>query len=388
LNKTLDGEETEKTMQKYFSFLVLMMIAFIPGQMIFAQGSDVTLNREDFPPVRVAERSGDCLVTVESVGLPFAGYSTLNPYQRTIAEMGGTGLIVSSNGYIITAPDVVRDSEILTVTYKGEEYDATLEMIDDYYDLALIKIDAHGLPAVRWGDSNMVVRGDPVVVMGAPVGLEESLTYGFVTNIRDFRIVGPHGYDGMLVLGGFVIDAALHAGVQTGPVFNSNGEAIAIVSRKSRGGEEDIGYTVPSNLVRSVVDQMINEGSVCHPWLGIFPHSGYDRALALYMGIPIHEIDPEPGVKCDVVGVFVETVEKRSPAAESGIVRGDLLLRADEKLIRTVKDLETIILNKGCGETVSLEIIRNFEIRLVIITIGDKQEDYGNIYVAGRNVSI
>jgi len=374
-------------MRKYLLLFVLILLCVGWGETLLAQDAQ-TINRADFPPVRVAEKAGDILVTVEGIGLPFAGFSVLNPFQRTIAQVGGTGFIVRSDGYILTSPDVVRDLDIVKVTYQGEKYDAKVEVIDDYYNLALIKIDRTGLPAVKWGNSDLVERGEPVVVMGAPVGLDRTLTYGFVTNIRDFRVVGPHGYDGMLVLNGFVIDAALHQGVETGPVFNSKGEAIAIVSRKSRGGEENIGYAIPSNLVRSIVDQMITQGKVCHPWLGIFPYYNFNRTLALYMGIPINEIDPETGQKYDVVGVLVSAVAETSPAAEAGLQRGDLLLRADGKLLRTVKDLETIILNKGCGDDLELVVVRNFELRYVRIEIGDKQKDYGNIYMLGRSVSI
>ncbi len=377
----------EKDMRKYILFLLAAMILVLPWNLSLAEDEVTTLDREDFPPVRVAEQCGNCLVTVESVGLPYAGFSVLNPFQRTIAEFGGTGFVLRSDGYILTSPDVVRDAEILTVIHQGEEYEATVEMIDEYYDLALLRVDAT-LPEVNWGDSDNVVRGQPVVVMGSPAGLEQTLTYGFVSNIRDFRVVGPSGYDGMLVLGGFIVDAALHRGVQTGPVFNSDGEMIAIVSRKSRGGEENIGYCIPSNLIKHVGDQMISEGRVCHPWLGIFPHYNYNRALALYMGIPINEIDPETGEKYDVVGILVAMVADTSPAAEAGIYRGDLILRADDILLRTIKDLEEIILNKGCGEEVEFTIIRNFELKYVTIEIGDKQEDYGNIYMVGRNVSI
>jgi len=376
-------------MPRYLTFLLISLFILLSGNFLFAEEEDsFTLVREDFPPVQVAAAAGDSLVTVEGVGLPFASYSILNPYIRTISEVGGTGLIVHPDGYIITSPNTVRDTDILTVVYNGEEYDATVEMIDEYYDLALLRIDATGLPAVVWGDSDLMQRGAPVVVMGAPAGLEKTLTYGFITNIRDFRITGPSGYDGMLVLNGFVIDAALHGGVQTGPVFNGDGECIAIVSRKSGGGEENIGYTVPSNVIRDVVDQMINNGEVCHPWLGIFPHYGYNRSLALYMGIPIHEVDPETGEEYDVVGILISDIAAQSPASQVGITNGDLILRADGQLMRTVKDLEEIILNKGCGDEVDLVIIRNFELRYITVEIGDKQEDYGNIYMMGRNVSI
>jgi len=375
-------------MRRYIHFLIMAMLVLLPGNMLLAQDGAVTLDREDFPPVQVARVGGECLVTIESVGLPFAGYSLLSPFQRTITEFTGTGVIVSPDGYIITAPENVRDAEFLKVTYNGVEYDATVEKIDEYYDLALIRIDASGLPSVNWGDSDLVQRGEPVVVMGAPEGLERTLTYGFVTNIRDFRVVGPRGYDGMLILSGFVIDAALHSGVQTGPVYNRNGECIGIVSRKSGGGEENIGYVLPSNLVSGVVDQLITVGQVCHPWLGIFPYLPYNRTLAVYMGIPIDEVDPETGEMYDVVGILVDGVAAGSPAAMAGIVRGDLLLRANDKLLRTVKDLEITILNTGCGEEVNLVIIRNFELRYVPVEIADKPVEYENIYLVGRDLSI
>jgi serine protease Do len=264
-------------------------------------------------------------------------------------------------------------------------------LIDEYYDLALLRIDATGLPAPKLGNSDLVLRGDPIVVMGAPAGLERTMTYGFITNIRDFRISGPRGYDGMLVLDGFVVDAATHTGMETGPIFNSYGELVAVVSRKGvgRGGAiENISYCIPVNLLTHVANQMIDVGKVCHPWLGIFPYIYYTRSLALYMGIPINEIDPETAEAYDVVGILVEMVADTSPAAEAGIVRGDLILRADEILLRTVKDLEEIILNKQCDETITLTIIRNFDIKLIDITIGNKQEDYGNIYFAYGRVSI
>ncbi len=378
-------------MRKITYIISIILFTFIAGHQTLAQDTSSTLDREDFPPVRVAEIASGCLVTVESVGLPYAGFSTLNPFQRTISEIGGTGFIIRSDGYIIASPRVVRDSEILTVIHDGIEYDATVELIDEYYDLALLRIDATGLPAPKLGNSDLVLRGDPIVVMGAPAGLERTMTYGFITNIRDFRISGPRGYDGMLVLDGFVVDAATHTGMETGPIFNSNGELVAVLSRKGvgRGGAiENISYCIPVNLLAHLSDQMIDAGKVCHPWLGIFPYIYYTRSLALYMGIPINEIDPETAEAYDVVGILVEMVADTSPAAEAGIVRGDLILRADDVLLRTIKDLEEIILNKQCDETLTLTIIRNFDIKYIDINIGNKQEDYGNIYFAYGRVSI
>jgi serine protease Do len=375
-------------MSRYFPVLLIAMLALLPGSMLLAQEDQgYTFNREDFPPVVVAETAGDCLVTIESVRLAFAGFSMLDPYERTISEVGGTGFIARSDGYIVTTPSITGEAKTLKVKFKDVEYTATVEAVDEYYDLALLKIDATDLPAIQWGDSDTAERGMPVVVLGAPAGLEQTLTYGFLTNIRDFRVAGPHGFDGMLVKNGFVIDAALHSGTQTNPVFNSNGEAIGIVSMRASDAQ-NIGYVMPSNLCEYIVRQMIENGKVCHPWLGVFPYPYYTRALALYMGIPIDEIDPETGEKYDVVGVLVDFVATGSPAAGAGIVRGDLILRADGQLLRTIGDLETMILGKDCSETIDLVIVRNFELRYISVQVGNKQEDYGNIYLVGRRVSI
>jgi len=258
-----------------------------------------------------------------------------------------------------------------------------------------LKVDAT-LPAVKWGDSDTVERGIPVVVMGAPSGLDRTMTYGFVTNVRDFRISGPRGFDGMLILNGFVVDAALHSGMFPGPVYNSDGLVIGVAARKAERDyrpPEDIGYVIPSNIAKSIGNQMIEHGKVCHPWLGVFLYYEYDRALALYMGVPVNEVDPETGQEYDVVGVLVDAVAVNSPAALAGITRGDLILRADGKLLRTIKDLETIILNKGCGDQLELTIMRGSELNYVTVEIGDKQkeneEEYGNIYyMSGKGVSI
>ncbi|HDS30763.1 MAG TPA: PDZ domain-containing protein, partial [Firmicutes bacterium] len=369
-------------MHRFIQTLLLAALVFTPVNSLVAQESGdqaFTFNREEFPPVIVGQLASDCLVTIQSVRLAFAGFSMLDPYNRTISEVGGSGFIVHPDGYILTTPDMAGTAKSLTIEYKGVEYEASVEVVDGYYNLALLKIDKTGLPAIKWGDSNTAERGMPVVVLGAPAGLERTLTYGFLTNIRDFRVTGPRGFDGMLIKDGFVIDAALHGDALTNPVFNSKAELVGIVGHRDPGAQ-NIGYVMPSNLVKSIVDQMIKDGKVCHPWLGIFAYPYYTRTLALYMGIPIDEIDPETGQKYDVVGVLVDFIAQGSPAAAAGIVRGDLILRADGELIRTIGDLETKILNKGCGEEMSLVIIRNYQLRYINIQIGDKQEDYGNIY--------
>jgi len=355
--------------------------------------------REMFPPVKIYPAVKDSLASIESVALPYAGVSMLTPFQRTISRVGGTGFIITADGYILTYPQTVEDAEIVNVTIEREKYKATVEAKDDFYQIALLKVwwPAPNEPGyedypkkrefkpIKWGDSNNVLRGDPVIVMGDPVDLEDTMTYGFCSNIRDIRMIGPHGWDGILVLDAIVIDASINPGNFGGPIFSKDGEVIGVVNRKTSGGVQDINYALPSNKVLDVTNQLIEDGKVFHPWFGIFPYAGYDKTLAVYLGIPIDEINPDTGKPYEVVGVMVEEVAATSPASQIGIQRGDLLLRIDGVLIEDVKSLETAVTKMVPGQRFSVTIIRNNEVYNKQARVADKETFYANI---SRNVSI
>ena len=377
----------------------LLLLAIMMVGLVFstapANAKDVTTDfvREDFPPIQVYQDVKDSLVSIESISLPYAGVSVLSPFQRTISHVGGTGFLISEDGYILTYPQTIENAEIVTVTIEGEEYRATLESEDEYYQLTLLKVwwpepndplyeeypKYRTFKAIDWADSYSVERGDPVIVMGDPVGLEDTMTYGYCSNIRDMRMVGPNGWDGILIIDAIVIDASINPGNFGGPVFNNDGQVIGIVNRRFGSGRENINYCLPSNKMLDVVNQLIESGKVFHPWFGIFPYRYYDKELAVYIGIPIDEINPDTGKPYELVGILVEDVAATSPAAKIGLREGDLLLRIDGVLIETIKTLEEAIMSMQPDQVFKITIIRSGEIYYKQVRIVDKEAFYANI---------
>jgi len=377
---------------------LLILSIFIAGFVFSntpANAREVTAEfaREDFPPIQVYAKVKDSLVSIESISLPYAGVSVLSPWMRTISRVGGTGFLISEDGLIITYPQTVEDSEIVTVTIEGEEYRATVEAEDEYYQLVLLKVwwpepndplyldypERRTFIPIEWGDSSTVQRGDPIIVMGDPVGLEDTMTYGYCSNIRDMRMVGPNGWDGILIIDALVVDASINPGNYGGPVFNTEGRVIGIVNRIAGGGVEDITYALPSNKMFDVANQLIENGKVFHPWFGIFPYRFYDKNLAVYIGIPIDEINPDTGEPYDLIGVLIDDVAQLSPAAKIGLRQGDLILRLDGKLVEDIKDLEEFVMDLQPEQVFKITIIRSNELYHKQVRVVNKEPFYANI---------
>lgn len=370
-------------MQRYVILMMALLLLTLTAPS-FAQ-VDPKKIREDFPSLKVYEKVKDSLVSITSVELPYSGYGLYNAYLKIITSQGGTGFIVTEDGYVLTYLGTVQESEIVKVTAEGKEYEADVVAKDEFYDLALLKIDdpdAEGkkFKPVVWGDSDKVLRGDPVIVIGDPAGgVDKTLTYGFVTNFRDYRLQGPRSFDGILVPNAIEIDASITRGNYGGPVFNANGEVIAVVNRLAAGGQEDMNYTIPSNVIKKAFDQLYERGEVFHPWFGIFPYNDYNKRLAVYMGVPIREIDPTTNEPYGIVGVLVDDVAATSPASRAGIRKGDLILKINGQILRSQSQLEKMILAMEEDQTFDVVIVRNGEVFYKRIRIAEKAKDYANL---------
>lgn len=340
--------------------------------------------RSDFPSISVFEKVKDSMVSITSVELPYSGYGRYSAYTKTILTSGGTGFIVTEDGYVLTYLGTVEESEIVKVTIGEDEYEADVVATDDFFDIALLKIDdpdAEGIEftPIQWGDSDNILRGDPVVVVGDPAGgIDKTLTYGFVTNFRDLRLAGPHNFDGVLIADAIEIDASITRGNYGGPVFNREGEVIAVVNRLS-AGKEDMNYTVPSNLMKNLFDQLYERGEIFHPWFGVFPYNGLDKRLSVYLGIPLREINPDTDEPFGIVGVLIDDVAATSPASRAGIRKGDLILEINGILLKTQKQLEKIILAMEEDETFAITIVRNGEVFYKRLRVSERAMDYANL---------
>lgn len=335
-----------------------------------------------FPTEVVGPAARDSLATIEAVGLPFSGASTASPFQRTVRKIGGSGFVVSAEGHVITSPFTVRDAKLVNVTISGKTYEAKIVAEDEFYELSLLKIDdpeARGVrfKPVQWGNSDEMIVGRPVVVMGSPATLDKTMTYGFVTNIRDIRLRGAGGLStGVLVPDALEIDAAIVPSNYGGPVFNERAEVIAVVNRWTgrETGQQNLNYSVPSNVIKPIVDQLIASGRAFHPWLGLEPYFTYNqsKSFAIYVGVPIRKPNPATGEAYGIVGYFVNSVSVLSPAAEAGIARGDLILKYNGELLKDTKDLEVRILKLKRGESFTLTLVRNGKVYNKRITIADR----------------
>ena len=356
---------------------------------VFGQSDPETI-RNAFPSISVFEKVKDSMVSITSVELPYSGYGRYSAYTKTILTSGGTGFIVTDDGYVMTYLGTVEESEIVKITIGEDEYEADVVATDDFYDIALLKIDdpdAEGVEfkPVVWGDSNDIMRGDPIVVVGDPAGgVDKTLTYGFVTNFRDLRLAGPHNFDGVLIADAIEIDASITRGNYGGPIFNYKGEVIAVVNRLA-AGKEDMNYTIPGNMMKGLYDQLYERGEIFHPWFGVFPYDNLDKRLSVYLGIPMREINPETDEPYGIVGVLLDDVAATSPAARSGLRKGDLLLEINGVLLRTQKQLEKIILSMEEDQTFAITVVRNGEVFYKRIRVQDRAVDYANL---GTSASI
>jgi len=254
----------------------------------------------------------------------------------------GSGLLVSSDGYILTNNHVVEKADEIKVTlYDKENYKGKVVGSDPKTDIAVIKISAKGLPAIKWGDSDSLQVGEFVLAFGNPFGFSHTVTMGIVSAVGRAN-VGIADYEDFIQT-----DAAINPGNSGGPLVNIQGEFIglnaAIFSRT--GGYQGIGFAVPSNMAKSVMDQLINKGVVTRGWLGI----------------AIQNITPELargfGLKKSG-GVLVTEIFDGSPAEKAGLKRGDVILEINGKKTSNVQILRNMVAQTEVEKTIKLKIIR------------------------------
>ncbi len=266
----------------------------------------------------------------------------------------GSGVIVSPDGYIITNNHVVEKGEEIRVTlFDGKTFKGKLVGADPKTDIAIIRIDASRLPTLTWGDSEKLQVGEFVLAIGNPYSLSHTVTMGIISAVGRAN-VGIADYEDFIQT-----DAAINPGNSGGPLVNVKGELIgintAIFSRT--GGYQGIGFAVPSNMVRIIMDQLVQRGKVTRGWIGV----------------TIQELTPELSKKFKAQraqGALVSDVMKDSPAAKAGMRRGDVILTFDGKVVKDVSNLRNMVAQSKIGEAVEIGILRSgreYSIKVTII---------------------
>ncbi|MCD8145359.1 MAG: trypsin-like peptidase domain-containing protein [Oscillospiraceae bacterium] len=286
----------------------------------------------------------------------------------TESAASGSGFIITSDGYIVTNYHVVEDgdSDGITVTlYDGTTYEATLVGYDSSNDVAVLKIEATDLTPVVLGDSDSLSVGDDVVAIGNPLGeLTFSLTSGVVSALDREVTVSSDSSGSSVTMNLIQTDCAINSGNSGGALFNEYGEVIGITNAKysssssSEASIDNIGFAIPINTVKSIIESIIENGYVVKPYLGVYLQ---DYSYTNISGETI-------------TGAMVYSVESGSAAEEAGLQRGDLITAIDGEAITSSTEATTAVSSHAAGDTITITIDRNGETIDLTVTLGSKIE--------------
>ena len=282
---------------------------------------------------------------------------------QTTAAAAGSGFILTQDGYILTNYHVVESSSSIKVTtYDGISYDAQLIGYDESNDIAVLKIDATDLTPVVLGDSDSVSVGDSVVAIGNPLGeLTFSLTAGAISAL-DRPVTLSSGTTMNLMQ----TDCAINSGNSGGALFNMYGEVIGITNAKyssssssSEASIDNIGFAIPINQVRSIVESIIQNGYIIKP----------------YIGVTVTDVSSESQSYGLPQGAAVRSVVEGSPAAEAGLQENDIITAANGDAITGSNDLVKLVKAASAGDTLELTVYRQGQTVTVTLTVGEQKQD-------------
>jgi serine protease Do len=274
--------------------------------------------------------------------LLFPGQPGAGPRPR-LEEAEGSGFIVREDGYILTNAHVVEGADpetgVVARRQDGTRLPLTIVGVDDKTDLAVLKADAEGLPAIEWGDSDRAKIGEFVCGIGAPFELDYTLTVGVLSAKGRSNLTRDTVYEDYLQT-----DAAINPGNSGGPLCDLDGRVIGVntlINGLSRG----LSFAIPSRLARSVSEELIANGRVVRPWLGI----------------RIQTLSEEPDLQRMFgrdQGVVVQTIEPGAPASRSKLRPADIVVAVDGESVASARELQQAILRKKVGQTVALKVWR------------------------------
>ena len=267
----------------------------------------------------------------------------------------GSGFIIGKNGYIVTNNHVVENADKIEVILNDEKvFNAEIVGRDANTDLALIKIKPDSdLPVLLFGDSDALKVGQWVIAIGNPFGLEHTVTAGIVS--AKGRVIGSGPYDDFIQT-----DASINPGNSGGPLIDMEGKVIGINTAIIAGGS-GIGFAIPINLVKNIVDQLKTSGEVTRGWLGVGIQN-ISKQVAEYYGIKSRK------------GVLVTEVFPNDPAGLAGIEPQDIILSINGKEVGTAREITSMIANIGVGETVKIKVLRNGKTRTFKVKIAKREE--------------
>jgi len=278
--------------------------------------------------------------------------------ERQFTQGLGSGVVVRSDGHIVTNNHVVENAEELSVRMMdGTEYDAEIVGTDPFSDLAVIRVDDSNLTSISFGDSDELQTGQWVLAFGSPLSAElsNSVTSGIVSSVGRLRPTDGGGAQNYVQT-----DAAINPGNSGGPLVNPSGELVGINTAiaSNTGGFQGIGFAIPSNTVERVVTQIIEQGDVQRAYLGV-------RYRSIPPALAENESLPQGAAQ-------ISQVEEDSPAAEAGLQPRDIVLAVDGERLEESLQLQNLIANNQPGDEVTLRIDRDGTEETYTVTLGSR----------------
>ncbi|TWO19736.1 Do family serine endopeptidase [Campylobacter hyointestinalis] len=289
----------------------------------------------------------------------------------------GSGVIISSDGYIVTNYHVVEDADeiIVTLLDSSKEYKAKIIGVDPKTDLAIIKVDAKNFQAISFADSSKLLEGDLVFAIGNPFGVGGSITSGIISGLNKDNI-GLNQYEDFIQT-----DASINPGNSGGALVDSRGALVginsAILSRS--GGNNGIGFAIPSNMVKTIAQKLITDGKITRGYIGVMISNLTDDQKELYK---------------NKEGALITNVEKDKPAELAGLKRGDLIIKVDNQDIKNANDLKNLIGSLSPNKTISITYeranqISTINLKLINMELGDisKKDTYFDNGLSLQNIT-
>ena len=314
-------------------------IGYAPGK---SQPYTVNQVSAEAPATSVSNANAEELTTPQVIQNVLPSVVGVN-VETMMGAGSGSGIIFSSDGYIVTNQHVIDGAMGIKVKLSdATEYDATIVGQDARTDLAVIKINAQNLPAATIGDSDQLVQGEGVLVIGNPLGetLSGSSTQGIISALgREIEIEGK-------IMHYIQTDAAINPGNSGGALVNQAGQVVGVTSAKiSETSAEGLGFAIPINEAIPVIEDLINNGYVTgRPMIGISGENVSQQVSMIY-GLP--------------VGIYVRYVDPQSGAAAGGIQQGDVITALNGKEVQTLAELNNVRDEYKAGDTVTLTVFRN-----------------------------
>lgn len=293
-----------------------------------------------------------------TVGITTSVTTNFWGYQSTAAA-SGSGFIISSDGYILTNHHVIESSDSITVTlYSGETHEAKIVGYDESNDIAVLKVEATNLSPVILGDSDKLNIGDDVLAIGNPLGeLTFSLTAGKIS-AKDREVTFSNG----MMMNLLQTDCAINSGNSGGALFNFYGEVIGVTNAKYSGASQgsasidNIGFAIPLNAIRGIVESIIEKGYVSKPYIGV---SVTDTPQEYqFYGLP--------------QGATVRSVEPESPASKIGLQPGDIITSINGQSITGSKELVRYLRSCTVGQELKLSLYRKGQTMELTVTVGEQ----------------